>query len=233
MICQQWICLPAWSDSIGHPVMTLLRPVLDNGWRAGIRTLSTSALSAQAPRPPRMIPKAHVLAGTPAPKTPLDVAKAYPDHPLMQFFQQVPVEVAKEGTSGRHADERESIPVPQAVAESDLSHDYSSRAWLAPELRRKSSADLHTLWYVLLMERNRLATSWEEIKRHNAEGSAQMLGSSLKYRHHRVRKSMARIKFVLNERRLALIEAQNRVREEVDLPMEEEGDLFEQAPKSS
>ena len=44
---------------------------------------------------------------------------------------------------------------------------------------------------------------------------------------------MARIKFVLNERRLALIEAQNRVREEVDLPMEEEGDLFEQAPKSS
>lgn len=174
------------------------------------------------------------MAGTPVPQTPLDVAKAYPDHPLMQFFQQVPVEVAKEGTSGRHADERESISVPQAISESDLSHDYSSRAWLAPELRRKSSADLHSLWYILLMERNKLATSWEEIKRHNAEGSAQMLGSSLKYRHHRVRKSMARIKYVLNERRLALIEAQKRVREEVDTPADEAaGDLFEPAPKSS
>ena len=45
---------------------------------------------------------------------------------------------------------------------------------------------------------------------------------------------MARIKYVLNERRLALIEAQRRAREGEDVPPEEaEGDLFEQSPYSS
>ena len=45
---------------------------------------------------------------------------------------------------------------------------------------------------------------------------------------------MARIKFVLNERRLALIEAQSRAREEVDVPpLENEDDIFEEAPQAS
>lgn len=154
---------------------------------SSVRGICTSALRAQAPRPPRLVPGAHVMAGTPTPKDPIEVARLYPDHPLMRFFQRVPVEVPKAGTEGKHADERDTLYVPQAVTEADLGKDNSSRSWLAPELRRKSSADLHNLWYVLLMERNRLATSWEEIKRNNAEGAAHMLGESLSYRHHRVR----------------------------------------------
>ena len=45
---------------------------------------------------------------------------------------------------------------------------------------------------------------------------------------------MARIKFVLNERRLALIEAQSRAREEVGVPrLENEGDMFEETPQAT
>ncbi|WFD42048.1 54S ribosomal protein L4 mitochondrial [Malassezia psittaci] len=191
---------------------------------ATTRQICTSSACAQAPRPPKLVPYAHVLAGTATPKTPIDVARIYPDHPLMRFFQRVPVEVPKAGTQGKHSDERDTLQVPQAVTESDLGKDYSSRSWLAPELRRKSSVDLHNLWYVLLIERNRLATSWEEIKRHNAEGAAHMLGESLSYRHHR---------FVLNERRLALIEAQKKVRQESITPsLGDDGELFEAQPSA-
>lgn len=45
---------------------------------------------------------------------------------------------------------------------------------------------------------------------------------------------MARIKYVLNERRLALMDAQRRAREEADVPPDEkEGDLFEESPHAS
>lgn len=44
---------------------------------------------------------------------------------------------------------------------------------------------------------------------------------------------MARIKYVLNERRLALMEAQRQAREDVDIPADEaEESLFEDAPRT-
>ncbi|KAG5648427.1 hypothetical protein DXG03_005001 [Asterophora parasitica] len=68
----------------------------------------------------------------------------------------------------------------------------TGRSWLASELRLKSFRDLHTLWYILLRERNLLATQKEEARRMGVSNTEMQC-----------RKSMARIKAVINERRLA------------------------------
>ena len=80
-------------------------------------------------------------------------------------------------------------PLPEEVK--------SGRSWRAAELRQKSNEDLHKLWYVLLKERNMLLTVEEEAKRQEViMPSPQRL--------HKVKKSMAMIKVVLNERRRAI-----------------------------
>ncbi|KAF9923534.1 54S ribosomal protein L4 mitochondrial [Linnemannia zychae] len=80
---------------------------------------------------------------------------------------------------------------------------WTGRAWRASELRLKSFDDLHKLWYVLLKERNLLAAQKEEARRFHI--SKQFFSN--KGRQLKCQKSMARIKFVLNERRLAWVEA--------------------------
>jgi len=78
---------------------------------------------------------------------------------------------------------------------------YSGRSWSAAELRRKSFKDLHTLWYVLLRERNLLASQKEELRRLGVISIGER--TDLPWRTHQCRKSMARIKYIINERRLA------------------------------
>lgn len=70
---------------------------------------------------------------------------------------------------------------------------FLGRAWKADELRIKSFEDLHSLWFVLLKERNLLATQKAEAQRLGQRwfGASRVFKTKL---------SMARIKTVLLER---------------------------------
>ncbi|CEG66867.1 Putative MRP-L47-domain-containing protein [Rhizopus microsporus] len=73
---------------------------------------------------------------------------------------------------------------------------WTGRSWKAKELRQKSFEDLHKLWYVLLKERNLLATQKHEANRLNLP--KQIWTNEGRMR--KCQKSMARIKCVLYER---------------------------------
>ncbi|KAG6831940.1 hypothetical protein H0H92_006541 [Tricholoma furcatifolium] len=95
----------------------------------------------------------------------------------------------------------------------------TGRSWRASELRLKSFSDLHTLWYILLRERNLLATQKEETRRMGVMDTASQISLTRLYH---TRKSMARIKAVLNERRLAYEGAVKLVEGERDEKIDEE-----------
>ncbi|EJC98097.1 MRP-L47-domain-containing protein [Fomitiporia mediterranea MF3/22] len=113
-----------------------------------------------------------------------------PKHGLYAFFRQV-------STEGGMSFEYETME-GQHKAETK-----KGRSWNAVELRRKSFKDLHTLWYIVLRERNLIATQRQEAKRHGIFDE-QM---DLREKDRTCRKTMARIKQVLNERRLAYEQA--------------------------
>lgn len=85
--------------------------------------------------------------------------------------------------------------------ETDKKH---GRPWTAEELRKKSFEDLHALWILCLMERNILATQRHERRRQQipSEGKTEAVE-----RDRTVKRTMAGIKFVLNERFLAYQDA--------------------------
>ncbi|KAG6897071.1 hypothetical protein C0992_004312 [Termitomyces sp. T32_za158] len=110
------------------------------------------------------------------------------DHGLWGFFRKKD-----------KADEFEGEAKYEVLEGSQTMLRQTGRSWKASELRLKSFKDLHTLWYILLRERNLLATQKEEGRRIGIQEGLQVSGHKV----HHTRKSMARIKAVLNERRLA------------------------------
>ncbi|KLT41358.1 MRP-L47-domain-containing protein, partial [Cutaneotrichosporon oleaginosum] len=121
-------------------------------------------------------------------------------HPLWAFFH-VPPESMEVTADTKMPPDFGSLP----RLENESAELKSGRSWSAPELRLKSFEDLHTLWYILLRERNVIATQKAERKRIRI--AQQYGGKLLSVRSLRCRKSMARIKYVLNERRLGAIAA--------------------------
>lgn len=98
--------------------------------------------------------------------------------------------------------------------------DVFGRAWSAAELRRKSFRDLHTLWYVLLRERNLIASQMESYRRADV---ARGIVGNVEKRAFQCRKSMARIKYVINERRLAYEGAMKIHAETLEQAVKEKG----------
>eukprot|EP00730_Choanoeca_flexa_P002404 TRINITY_DN11036_c0_g1_i4.p2 TRINITY_DN11036_c0_g1~~TRINITY_DN11036_c0_g1_i4.p2 ORF type:complete len:283 (+),score=42.35 TRINITY_DN11036_c0_g1_i4:1476-2324(+) len=99
--------------------------------------------------------------------------------------------------------------------------DYAvGRRWLARDLRLKSNEDLHKLWYVLLIEKNKLLTIKHECRR-------QGYNMPRPDRFRKIRKSMEALKTVVQERELVLrqaktynLEEYERIRANLDLPIE-------------
>ncbi|GAB1520911.1 54S ribosomal protein L4 mitochondrial [Rhizoctonia solani] len=171
--------------------------------------------------PPHVSPPAETPQGHLRPNLQVEVND---NHGLYGFFRAV-------------RDEVSGVVDYETIVPRHRVNDYSGRAWLASELRRKSFKDLHTLWYVLARERNLLATQAAEARRLNI----QVLSfTNINKRDLRCRKSMARIKQVLNERRLAYDDAVKLFKEGAvpepepeTSPTEPKTSLFEAEPTAS
>ncbi|CAK5284183.1 unnamed protein product [Mycena citricolor] len=114
------------------------------------------------------------------------------DHGLYGFFRRK-----------APSDNKELVGEEQYETVMDPTIAYSGTPWLASELRLKSFKDLHTLWYVLLRERNLLATQRDEMRRLGLTSLNQPPHRQTRANTANCRTSMARIKGVMNERRLA------------------------------
>lgn len=99
-----------------------------------------------------------------------------------------------------------------ATPEEDLAH---GRAWTVQELRQKSWDDLHSLWWICVKERNRIATEKRERQRIQA-GYGDFEADD---RDQTIRITQRAIRHVLTERWYAWEEARKAARhdEEVDL----------------
>ncbi|KAF5382730.1 hypothetical protein D9615_002850 [Tricholomella constricta] len=115
------------------------------------------------------------------------------DHGLYAFFR-------KKDDDSLVGDAKYEVTESPESMQKQTGESHGCRSWKASELRLKSFRDLHMLWYILLRERNLLATQKEEVRRMGVTNTEMQVSARRVYH---CRKSMARIKAVINERRLA------------------------------
>ncbi|KAH9065319.1 mitochondrial 39-S ribosomal protein L47 (MRP-L47)-domain-containing protein [Lactarius vividus] len=130
-------------------------------------------------------PKIGETSGAPGALRPHLNIPVNPNHGLYAFFRRR---------------EKDGKVIYDSLEDHSGVQDVFGRAWSAAELRRKSFRDLHTLWYVIVRERNLIATQMEGYRRSSITPG---IVRNVHKRDYQCRKSMARIKYVINERRLA------------------------------
>jgi hypothetical protein len=124
------------------------------------------------PRPSRNLPKRDPTTygippvQTPPPREEVESNPDHDSHPLWRFFhnrESLETPDANADRSGRFRD----IPFFfwRPFIDWSIACKITGRSWLTTELRRKSFAELHKLWYILLIERNALLTQRHEAKR--------------------------------------------------------------------
>lgn len=134
--------------------------------------------------------------------------------PNQQIYRQISTTKPLRGLE-EFFEKGQSLP----VYEMDKVPSYG-RAWKADELRIKSFEDLHKLWFVLLKERNLLATQKAEAQRLGQ----QWFGASRVFK---MKLSMARIKTILLERQRMHSQAVHLVAvKECEKPVPTEGDIL-------
>jgi large subunit ribosomal protein L47 len=172
--------LVTWSCLLRSSLSTLFRtcPVLltisagimnsahCRNWQAFASTSRQSCFSTSTSTCARSLPKPRPVRpasqkNTSIPVNVHELTQRYPKHPLLAFFNTQSQKVKTSPGS----DEELEVTVPVSLRSSDLGRDAGSRGWLAPELRTKSSLELHQLWYRCLMERNKIHTTMDELQR--------------------------------------------------------------------
>jgi len=99
----------------------------------------------------------------------------------------------------------------------------TGRAWEAEELRLKSNDDLHKLWYVFLIEKNKLKSD-----RLIATQMGQEFYGDVSHNLMKIRKSMARLLTVVNERKKIRNEYRAHLEDEyIAMKKKEEFELYE------
>ncbi|KAG6890642.1 hypothetical protein C0995_006618 [Termitomyces sp. Mi166 len=171
-------------------MFALARTVINRAPRASTSRIATRSFAAVIQTP------SGSSSSSPSRQRPLKLSRILKekvpvreDHGLWGFFRRKD-----------NADELEGEAKYEIIEDPQSRQKQTGRSWKASELRLKSFRDLHTLWYILLRERNLLASQKEEARRMGISDVPLQVSST---RVHHTRKSMARIKAVLNERRLA------------------------------
>ncbi|KAF2395713.1 MRP-L47-domain-containing protein [Trichodelitschia bisporula] len=149
-----------------------------------------------------------------------------PSYKLSVTLEDLPIPVDSKEISKPQPDQQHGLwgffnkeRTVLSLVETDSAH---GREWSVEELRRKSWTDLHSLWWVCVMERNRLAT--EALTRERLKAGYGKHEAST--RDKAIRRTMRAIKHTLTERWYAWEDARQLADSDPEINQSGSGPLY-------